>query len=778
MKNPKKYIMAILLIIIFSPFTYYIVVYSQSYSLLTIVKEFKPNLSTKIYDYNGELISELFNENRSFIKIKDIPNHVKYAFIATEDRNFYNHRGIDLFGIMRAAIIDILSGDIKQGGSTITQQLVKQLYTKGEKTIRRKIIELLFAQEFEKKFSKDEILEMYLNQIYFGHGVYGIKAASKFYFDKNVKDIGIVESALLASIPSAPNRYSPLRNPHLAFQRNKIVIYNMIYAGYIEKSQVVEKYHKFWLGYLDFIRTRYQTLGIRNKRFDKAPYFTEFIRKKLIKMLGEDRVYKTGLKVYTTLDLRHQKIARETLTEKIKKQRSIASRHNRYRLWNIDKIIAKKTFAKKIKYSRLKNNIKFLKSLREDMVEEASFLSLLTGVANINKLLEKRIEEYDKFKSLSIVEGAFISINPKDGAITSMVGGSDFNSINQLNRAVQSLRQPGSSFKTFVYGAGIESKKITAGTLFRDLPVTFKSRKETWSPSNYGKSYSGKVLVRKAFAASLNIISVLLYQKIGGDQIADFASKIMNIPKQRFEIDPTLTLGTTELSPLEIARGYAVIANNGKEVIPLSIRYINDMKGKTIYSSKKIMQKKKKQIISRATAYIMTSLLRGVVNYGTASRTIRRDVGFKLPAGGKTGTNTDFRDAWFVGFTPDLVAAVWIGCDSQKFTLGYGQAGANVAAPVWGKFMKEIYQFRKKSRFKRRPPNVQSYRICKISGDLPVTNCPTRHEFFIAGTQPGDRCNSDHGVITSIFNIAKTSKEQLKEKEKKKIEKKSSGFFD
>ncbi len=763
MKNFVKYIIIIFIFaLFFYPFGYFVFVYSESYKILKNDDQFKPFLSTKIYDSRGQLISELFDEKRTYIRIDEVPLHVRRAFISAEDKNFYRHRGIDISGILRAIVIDIFSGKIKQGGSTITQQLVKQLYTKREKTFRRKITELLIAMEFERRFDKDKILEMYLNQIYFGHGVYGIASASKFFFNKRADEINIIEASLLASLPSAPNRYSPFVNPYLAYKRNKKIIFDLIYNGYADKDEISRKFKDFWTHYLEKIRTVYPTVGARNIKYDSAPYFTEYIRKRLIKMYGEDKVYRGGLKVYTTLDLRHQKIAREELRQALIKQNKLAWGVNRYRLKNIDLILAKKNAAKKEKSARgILINSKFFGKYREGIIDMLSLCSMLMGVNSINRLNEIQWESIERIRRSSTVEGAFISLDPGTGAITSMIGGYNPESGNFLNRAVQSVRQPGSAFKTFIYGAGFESKKITPASPFNDLPLFFKGNRpdKDWSPSNYGKEYRGRILARMAFAYSLNIVSVLIYQLIGGNTIAKFASKVLNLPEKRFIVDPTLALGTTELSPLEMASGFSVIANNGIRADPFSIRYILSSSGKKIFSREKNL--KRRRVISGETAFLLTSLMRGVVDYGTAAGAIRREAGFRLPAAGKTGTNTNYRDAWFVGFTPDLVAAVWIGCDSQKFTLAPGQGGAAAAAPVWGKFMKRIYKFKKRKRFKGKPSGVAAVSICRKTGKIAVKGCPLRREYFIKGTVPDLQCDSDHSDIVSIFGPAKKMRNKL-----------------
>jgi penicillin-binding protein 1A len=763
-----------LLLLALSPFAYIISAYTYSYAILSGDLAFDPNVSTKIYDINGEIISELFDENRTISESGAIPVLVKHAFLAAEDRNFYLHSGFDLPGIIRAVLVDMFSGEMRQGGSTITQQLVKQLYTKGEKTIHRKIIEIFIALEFEKKFTKEQILSMYLNQIYFGHGVYGVNSASRFFFERELKDLTIVEAALLAGIPSAPNHFSPLKNPRGAYEKNRQVIYNMISAGYITKEEASGQFDAFWKNYLESIKIKYQTLGVRNRSFDRAPFFTEYIRSILIDRFGENEVYRGGLSVYTTLDLRHQKAAEDALIRGVDEQDRIAGEQNHRQLDSFDRIIARRLLeAKKIGQRDVDTRVRFMSELRNGPLNDILMMTMVSGSTGIEEALDLYLDEYESVRVSSRVQGALLALDPATGGITAMVGGSDFSAANQLNRAVQSVRQPGSAFKAFVYGAGIESKRITPATAFYDVPVMFKGTRSVWKPSNYEKSYRGRVLVRNALAASLNIVSVLVVDEIDPKTVADYASRLMGIPISRFSIDPTISLGTSEVSPLEMARGFAVYATGGCDVRPHAIRYITNKKGRKIFDGES-GGGPGNRVISEQTAFIMTSMLRSVVDSGTATGGIREAAGFSLPAAGKTGTTTNYKDAWFVGFTPDLVAAVWMGCDSPKFTLGGGQSAAVVSAPVWGSFMRDVYTFRKPGRFRERPSGITQADICAKTGKIPVEGCPVRTEYFITGTEPSEKCNSDHDEMISIFDLVRKRKNNLLDREMNKLENRGS----
>jgi penicillin-binding protein 1A len=377
------------------------------------------------------------------------------------------------------------------------------------------------------------------------------------------------------------------------------------------------------------------------------------------------------------------------------------------------------------------------------------------------------MDRYENVVQQSRVEAAFISIDPFTGAIAAMVGGSDTKDGNQFNRAIQSLRQPGSSFKIFVYGAGIESNRITAATQFHDLPMVFHEGKREWIPSNYGKDFSGMVLTRRAVAASINTSSVSALEKIGTQKVIEFASNVMDIPQKRFHEGPSLALGTSEVSPIEMACGIASFANGGYKVIPYAIKEITDNQSVRIYEH---VQPPQISVMQPSTAYIMTAILRGVVDNGTANGGVRREGNFKLPAAGKTGTNTKLRDAWFAGYTPDLASVIWIGCNSQNFSLGYGGAASELAAPIWGKIMRDVYTFRKNGSFAKPPDNVEYFTICLKSGKLCSIGCNGIDECFVKGTAPFEQCDGEHVEVLNPVSVTKNNIEDLKEKMKTKAE--------
>ena len=742
----KSIIPAGLILLIVYPFFYFMFVYYKSHEVLQNIRIYEPNLATRIYDLNGELISELYDEHRTVVDIRSLPAHVRDAFVAAEDRNFFRHLGFDITSIIRALIIDLFSGEVRQGGSTITQQLVKRLYTRGEKTLERKIIELLIAREFEKRYTKMEILGMYLNLIYFGHGTYGINSASRFYFNCDAPNLSIMQACVLASLTTAPNRHSPLRNPGATCERSRSILFKLISAGKAERTQAAGEFTLFWADYLETLRTRYPTLSVRNRKNDRAPYFTEYVRRILIRKFGAEKVYRGGLQVHTTLDIRCQDAARTVMSKGIERQNKISAGYNRSVFRNFERNYARKYLSHN---NADRREITFLSGLygrlQTDMIEEIDMFLSVFGCDEAAAPLSDYIDEYEWFRSSGKAEGALVALDPFTGGIVAMVGGSGFHQGSQVNRAVQSRRQPGSAFKIFIYGAGISAGIITAATSFFDISTEDIETQIDWHPRNYDKKTRGIVLVRKALALSLNVIAVRAYEKIGGERIARFASQSMDVPAARFRVDPTLALGTSEITPLELTAGTAAIANGGNLVRPYAVSRVIDRSGKVLFSEKDVSTGKKQvRVMSEAAAYVMTDLLKEVVSSGTAHYAVRRAAGLRVPAAGKTGTNTAFRDAWFTGFTPHLAATVWVGCDIPRFSLGNGQSGAAAAAPLWGEFMLKIAKFRKWKSFPKKHRDVVTRGICSITGNLPAAGCPTRNEIFIRGTIPGETCSGSH----------------------------------
>ncbi len=742
MKTNKIIVTTVIAALIVIPYAAAVAVYHQNLSLIQQDLEYSVPLPGELYDRNGELVTRFYDEFRLPSKWEDIPPQMVDAFVTAEDRNFFMHTGLNFGGILRAAATNLREGSIKQGGSSITQQLVKQLYTGKQRTFQRKIIEVFLVKRIEEQYSKREIMTMYLNQIYFGHGIYGVRSAANFFFGKELEELTPIESALLAIIPPAPNANSPLKYPRIAYAKHLNLVRNMVMEGFVSKESAGNEFNAFWRSYADELLTRAPTEVAASKRFDRAPYFSEHIREILLKQYGEEMLYRGGLKIYSTVDIRMQQIAQEALAEKIAEQEKFAAAHNRS---------AVKTEEKRIlgDDSEGREKAAFIKQYYE-LLEESNLLFLLAAEAQLADSSGRMSSFYDSLTKTSHVEGAFVAMETQSGRVRALVGGSAYSPENQLNRAIKARRQPGSAFKPFVYSAGFENRKITAASEFQDLPMVFRGTRKIWEPSNANNKFSGSVLTRQAIAKSINTIAVAAYEEIGGEAIVECASKMIGIDRKRFDNNPTLPLGTSELTPLEMAVGFSTIANGGRRFDACFIEKIVDKDGKEIYNHKTNAIR----AISDTTAFIMTDLLRSVVTQGTATAAVRLRGGFTDDCAGKTGTNSDYRDAWYAGFTADMCAVVWVGCDSQEYTLGPSQYGASVAAPVWATFMRRSAAYRENRSFPPKPASIVQINICRHSGKLPSASCPTIGEYFEKGTQPNTRCDGRHRVMRSIYSLA------------------------
>ena len=555
-----------------------------------LAEDLTPSASSQIYDINGNEIANIHaTENRMPVKISQIPKDLQNAFIAVEDARFYEHSGIDPRGILRALWANISGGGVSEGGSTITQQLAKNAYLTPERTMKRKIQEMFLALQLEREYTKQEILEFYLNQIYFGQGAYGVEAASKTYFGKDVSALTLNECAMLAGIPKSPNYYSPFNNLEAARARRATVLEQMAKYHYISDSEAS--------------RLKREDLKlVRPAAGDttEAAYFIDYVIQGLIDKYGADAVYKSGLKIYTTIDMDMQRAA------------------------------------------------------------EAAMKMLPTFETDKNGLAQP--------------QGALVAIDPHTGQIKAMVGG---RGTDQFNRATMAERQPGSAFKPFVFAAALENR-FTPNTIIEDSPIMVGD----WEPENYNRNYNGKVTLRYVAEQSLNVPTVKIAQKIGMDKAIYYAQE-MGI--STFVLDGATndrglatSLGglTRGLTPLELTSAYGTFANQGVHVEPTAIIKVLDRNGKILEQAKP----KQKNVISEASANDLTSMLQGVITRGTGT-----GAAIDRPAAGKTGTTSDYCDAWFVGYTTDLVAGVWIGCDDNSDL--DGMTGGNLPASVWQAFM-------------------------------------------------------------------------------------------
>jgi penicillin-binding protein 1A len=609
-----------------------------------------PSLATKIYDINGQLITQLAIENRTLIHLDQTPKNLVNALIALEDRHFYSHWGIDPVGILRAAAVDLKTGHFTEGASTLTQQLAKNLFLTRERRFSRKVKEMLLAFQIERHFTKQEILEMYLNQVFFGNGAYGVEAASRTYFGKHVGELSLGECALLAGIPRSPNLNNPIDDPKQAKFRRDTALNCML-----EEHMISQQEYDAALA---------EPIAVFHADPVVAAYFVDYVRQQLEATYGTNAVYKGGLSVYTTLDLKIQDFAQRAAE----------------------------------------------KGAHAADLKAAPYLDSEFGLADKPTL-----------------QLAFLAMDPKNGHIRAMVGGRDFRS-SQFNRAVQAQRQPGSAFKPFVYTTAIENGFTPADTL-DDSPITYNDvhGEPTWKPENFDKMFLGPVTLRQGLYESRNVMAVKLLDKVGIPNAVNTAYK-MGITST-LNRDLSLALGTSEVNLLELVNGYCTLANQGVRIEPVSILSVRDASGKLLEENVPHAE----EVLKPAVAYVVTSMLQDVIERGTASN-LRTEKLFTRIAAGKTGTTSDFSDAWFIGYTPDLVAGCWFGYD-QRRRIGRLLTGGAIAAPVWADFMNNALQGTPDRPFPV-PSGVKFARICAETGKAPEHGCKrVIEEAFVAGTE-------------------------------------------
>ena len=762
----------------------FIVILIIDFNKVQNLATYQPDITTRIYDKNGLLISELFTEKREIVPFEKIPKNLVNAFVSIEDNEFYDHWGINPKGIVRAFFVNIFAGGVKQGGSTITQQLAKILLTSRERSLYRKIKEAFIAVMIEAKYSKNEILNLYLNQIFLGHGAYGVESAAKIYFQKDVWDLNLAECALLATLPSAPNMLSPIRHPKTSISRHKIILGKMVEMGYITVDEAEKAFLGFWPDYLNYIGDLSPSLTTWSTRVDKAPWFTEYIRRELVKKYGEEMVFSGGLSVYTTLDVNKQMAGQRILKNALDTQSVVSGglsfNNEDYMVNNFSDEVELASYILNINSFNKKGsaeNNKLNNHLRSEVVEELEGLNFLAGLDTISDFLDKYKSTYTDDRELQRVEGCIISINHHNGYIEAMIGGGEFSSINQLNRTMQSKRQPGSSIKPLLYAAAIESGKFTAATSVLDSPIVYLDTEGgDWLPENYEGEYNGFIRLRRALEKSINVVSIRIADTIGMDMVMNYYAKLLKMndseKKTRIPRNLSIALGSIEVSPYEMTRAYAIIANGGKEVIPFAIRYIKNRNGEIIENREKevndtIAEKTKNgtiQILKPATAQVMISLMQSVISSGTA-----RWAYPGRPAAGKTGTTNNWKDAWFIGFTSDLSTGLWIGYDKLGLSLGVGQAAAGIAAPVWGNYMREALRNDPVSGFQTYAA-LNTLTVCEVSGMLPGPSCKsTISEVFVPEFLPNKICDVCSNQTSDYRMSSKSPDENIMQGQKQKI---------
>jgi penicillin-binding protein 1A len=579
------------------------------------LRNYKPSAVTRIFSEDGEVIGEFFYEKREVVSLDRIPNHLIQAFVAGEDARFFQHKGLDYLAIFRAFVRNMFSGEIVQGGSTITQQVVKSLLLSPEKSFARKIREAILAYRIEKHLTKEEILFLYLNQIYLGHGAYGVAAAAESYFAKTIEDLDVAESAVLAGLPQAPSRYSPYQHPQQAKKRQVYILNRMAEEGFISPSEATKA-----------AQTPYLIRGNEKPSMEKALHLVEYIRRYVEEKYGKDALYKGGLQVFSSIDLHFQGVAQEAVEAGLKE-------------------------------------------------------------------IEKR-EKYSSADMALVPEGALICFDLETGYVKAMVGGRDFRK-SQFNRVTQAKRQTGSAFKPIVYASALD-KGFTPASIIVDSPVVFEWGDNKWKPKNYEGKFAGPTTLRNALAHSVNIVTVKIAQEVGVDYIRGYAQKLGITSALHNTL--SMALGSSSITLYELTKAYSVFANQGNLFKPIFIKKILDRDGNLLEENLPLPYfeefQEEEQVITPQTAFLMTYLLEGVVEHGTGWRA--KSLG--RPVAAKTGTTDQFMDAWFIGYTPELITGVWVGFDEER-SLGENETGARAASPIWVAFMSRILKDKPKKDF-------------------------------------------------------------------------------
>jgi penicillin-binding protein 1A len=594
---------------------------------IAVLDDYRPQQTAKVYAADGRLITELGLERRTLIRLDEMPPHLKEAFVAVEDKRFYQHHGIDFSRILGAVRANVTKLRFEQGFSTITMQLARNIFSDRitrEKSLSRKLREVWVARELEQTYPKNRILELYLNQINLGGGAYGVETASQRYFGKSARDLSLSEAALLAALPRRPESYNPRRHPARAVQRRNLVIEMMHDQGYIT-GDVAEEAKAAPLG-----------LSARQDFGEVGPYFIEWVRKTLDDRFGRD-LYEKGLRVYTTLDIDIQQAAERALESQMESIENGAFGHFPHKSYQA--------------------------------------------------YLAQRGDSPDPRSSTTpYLQGALVAMDAVTGEVRAMVGGRDFDD-SKFNRATQALRQPGSTFKLFVYSAAIRAGH-SPNEVLDDAPISMSMPDGTlWEPGNFEENeFRGPVTLRVALAASINLVAIRLGLEIGTETVVEEARRYgitTPIPSV-----PSIFIGSADVIPIQMVSAFTAPATLGVRASPIGIRRVEDADGNILWQP----QQRRERVMAPDQAYVLNDMLKGVIHGGTATTAVRQS-GFTYPAGGKSGTTNDYTDVWFIGYTKELVAGVWMGFD-QPQTIRPSAQGGKYAAPVWGSFMREVYERR------------------------------------------------------------------------------------
>ena len=701
LKSFKGIILTSLIITILGFFGVLVLLYLLSKDLPSLeqLENYDPDLVTRICSSDGMVLNELFVQKRVFIELEKIPSHMQNAIIASEDRRFYKHWGLSMRSVARAILINTLAMSYRQGFSTLTQQLARNLYKSigFEDSIFRKIKEVITAVQIERTYTKDEILEMYLNTIHFGHGTYGVEAASKRFFGHSSTELSVDQSALLVGLLPSPANYSPINYPEVSIRRRNTILRLMRDQEFINREEYQYNRSK-----------SLESVQGQVKR-GMAPYFTEYVRRKLetIDEELEINIYRDGLKIYTTLDSRLQKIAERSVMRSIREDQDRLNK----RLYGDE---------------------------NRDEFEKLAYLTIHSE-DTIKMMLNGEMQLYKDLRDKLLVQCAFVALDPKTGRILAMVGGRpDYH--DQYNRAVQAKRQPGSVFKPFVYTTALDNGyPVTEQLLNQPVVLNIQNMDGTWvkwKPQNYDGSTGGLTTLREGLRKSMNLISVrMVQQDIAPAEQVKQTAKRMGINTEIRAVD-ALALGTSEVFPIEIVSAYAALANKGVYSKPFAITKIEDRYGNVL----KEFFPDRKEVLSEETSFLMTSLMQTVMDRGTGG-SARWKYKFNRPAAGKTGTTQGWSDAWFVGYTPQIAAGCWYGVDDFRVPLGPGQDGSKAALPAWARFMKSAHDTLDLPIQKfEKPDLIKRNQICSVTKRKPLPACPIEREIYKVGTEPTQVC--------------------------------------
>ena len=728
-------IIALVIIFLFSTLWYF----STDLPDYKILANYKPPISSRVHAGDGQLIAEYALQKRLFIPYNSIPKNVINSFLSAEDKNFFSHPGIDAKSITRAVLKNLrnfLSNKRLEGASTITQQVAKNFLLTSEVSLKRKIKEAILAFRIERAYSKERIMELYLNQIYLGQGTYGIAAASLEYFDKAVNDLSYEEAALLAALPKAPSRYNPYKSIEKAKVRRDIVLKNLYENLYIS----AEEYKKFK-------EKKIKTKKRKIKLLEEANFYTEEVRRSISNNYGYDELYKGGLSIRTPLNPGYQVKALQALRDgleeydkrkgwrgaitNIKKtdwQKDVKRFSADKSLnWKLAKVIDVKKLSAKIETDNKELGIIDFKSINWTRAESFQNILKVNDIIYVKKIQKGKWN----LKQLPKINGGIVVMDPYTGRVLAMAGGFSFK-LSEFNRATQAKRQPGSAFKPIVYAAALENG-FNPSTLVLDAPFVIEQGEglKTWKPENYGKKFYGLSTLRTGIEKSRNLMTVRIAQKVGFDQISEITKNFgiyKNVPELL-----SVSLGAAETTLIKLTNAYCTFVNGGKKVTPIFIDRIQDRRGKTIFNADKrkcigceemsylkddipTIEDNSKQIISVETAYQITSMMEGVIKRGTGKK-LRN---LNLPLAGKTGTTNKNMDAWFLGFTSKLVIGVYVGFDEPK-SLGKYETGAKAALPIFKKFIRSVVTKKDALPFKV-PKNINLVQVDLETGKLPNAN--------------------------------------------------------